>query len=117
MLTPLLLLAFAGQVPANRYSSSYIFHACQAEIRFVDNPNAASNDDVRLSATCADWLMGFTEAGALAKFFCPGIVVPATLARVYVAYMEKNPTLLDSPRGTGALLAMVEAYPCPTKPA
>lgn len=84
-------------------------------IRFQDNAPAATDSDVRLSATCTDWLLGFAEAGALAKFFCPGTVAPATLARVYVSYMEKNPTLLDAPRGSAALLALVDAYPCPAK--
>ncbi len=111
-----LMLALTGQpAVSNRAMGSYIFHACQASIRFVDNPSVTSDSDVRLSATCTDWLMGFTEAGTLAKFFCPGTVTPSTLARVYVAYMEKNPTLLDYPRGTGAHLALADSYPCPVE--
>jgi len=116
MLAPILALAMMQQSPTiDRHLGSYIFHACQASIRFQDNPPAATDSDVRLSATCTDWLLGFAEAGALAKFFCPGTVAPATLARVYVSYMEKNPTLLDAPRGSAALLALVDAYPCPAK--
>jgi hypothetical protein len=114
MLAPLLLLATIQTSP-NRDLGSYIFHACQASIRFVDNPDSATDADVRLSATCGDWLLGFTEAGAMAKYFCPGTVTPATLARVYVSYLEKNPTLLDAPRGTAALMALSDAYPCQAK--
>lgn len=110
------MLALAAEPAANnRAMGSYIFHACQASIKFGDNPSATSDNDVRLSATCTDWLMGFTEAGTLAKFFCPGTFTPSTLARVYVASMEKNPTLLDYPRGTGAILALADSYPCPVQ--
>jgi hypothetical protein len=38
-----------------------------------------------------------------------------TLARVYVAYMEKHPKLLDAYKSEGLFDALVDAYPCPVK--
>ena len=35
--------------------------------------------------------------------------------RVYVAYMDKYPKLMDLPRSAGLELALVTAYPCPRK--
>lgn len=102
-----------GEGQAKKENGTYIFQACQASIRFQNDPKSATNDDMILSERCSSWTFGFLEAGAFAKFFCPGTVSPFAVARVYVSYMEKNPTLLDAPRGSGALLAFADAYPCP----
>jgi len=35
--------------------------------------------------------------------------------RVYVAYMEAHPTVMDEPKPVGVYLALAIAYPCPVK--
>jgi hypothetical protein len=45
-----------------------------------------------------------------------GAASDGTLSRIYVAYMQKNPKLLDEYKGTGLFLALRDAYPCPVKP-
>jgi hypothetical protein len=38
-----------------------------------------------------------------------------TVIRTYVAYMEKNPKLLEAYRGVGLHMAILEAWACPAK--
>ena len=37
------------------------------------------------------------------------------MTRIYVAYMQKNPKLLDQPKSLGLLDALMDAYPCQKK--
>ena len=45
--------------------------------------------------------------------FCVKEASVATMTRIYVAYMQKNPKLLDHHKSEGLVLALADAYPCP----
>jgi hypothetical protein len=115
MLVPLLALALMQGTTPTLYTGATLFASCKAAIRLQDDFDRATGNDARLAAACSSYLMGMAETGDITKMFCMGTVTPATLIRVYVAYMEKNPTLLDQPRRNGAALALADSYPCPAK--
>ena len=79
-----------------------------------DNPNGPA-EDVEHGLMCMNYIQGFVYAGTVGRLFCAPNASNNTVARVYVAYMQKNPKLLDEPKGKGFLAAMVDAYPCPAK--
>jgi hypothetical protein len=47
--------------------------------------------------------------------FCAQSATVGTIAKVYIAYMDKNPKMFDEREGTGFISALQEAYPCPAK--
>jgi Rap1a immunity proteins len=126
-LTLLLLLgaAFGSEIHAQANSiesrGSELYHACQADIRFMDAPNAnaVSNSDYVASEFCRGYFMAFNDFyNVEATTMCLDGASMGTTIRVYVAYMEKNPKLMDAWMITGVGQALRENYPCPDpKPA
>lgn len=74
--------------------------------------NREVSGDLALALVCTNYIQGFMDAGTLSTSFCTGEATIATVIRVYVAYLDKNPKLLDGMRGTGVLLSLTDAYPC-----
>jgi hypothetical protein len=114
MLAPLLVLAFAATPLDPSLRGSELVSTCQAAIRMQDDPNGPA-EDVERGLMCMNYIQGFVYAGTLGKEFCAQDASNYTIARVYVAYMRRNPKLLDDPKGKGFLAAMVDAYPCSAK--
>ncbi|MEO6982203.1 MAG: Rap1a/Tai family immunity protein [Edaphobacter sp.] len=120
MLIPLIAFAMFAQsgsgVP-QRERGATLFEACQVTVRIIDNPTTEGNS-VAVATSCTSYIDGFTDGleSAPADLVCISGASMGTLARVYVAYMQKNPKLLDQYRGVGLLLALSESYPCPLKP-
>ncbi len=77
----------------------------------MDNPRAGG--DLQSATECTAYIDGFTESGN--SLFCMDSSSVATVVRIYVAYMQKNPKLLDQPKSLGLLDALMGDYPCPTK--
>jgi hypothetical protein len=62
---------------------------------------------------CLGYLAGFADAAGERFGFCVKGTTTGTLARVYVAYMDKNPKLFDEPESVTVDFALADAYPCP----
>jgi hypothetical protein len=46
------------------------------------------------------------------KGVCLAGATTGTIARVYVAYMQKNPKMFDVEKSVGLTNALIENYPC-----
>jgi hypothetical protein len=117
MLAPLLALAFAVQTPvSDTMSGTSLFSDCQAWVRFNDK-DSKDNLDFGKSQYCNGYIEGFTTGvifgGSTGPCFESATV--GTLIRVYIAYMERHPALLDKPKYDGLSDALTEAYPCKAK--
>jgi hypothetical protein len=107
------LLAFALAVPSQASSpreilkGSYLFHQCQAAVR-EDSRDAVG------AAACLAYLEGYIDGKTFDKNGpCAENASYGEIARVYVAYMEKHPELMDRDRRIGVMFALGAAYPCP----
>ena len=89
-----------------------LFKTCQAAIRIQDKVPVAG--DVQNGAICGAYLLGFIDALDPRPFnICLPNPTFETIARVYVAYLEKNPKHMDSPISEVLLRSLIDAYPCP----
>jgi hypothetical protein len=119
MLAPLLILALHLQIQTTEVPEivrgTGLFQSCKGAIRWMDAPEAAKPraDDENFD-NCTAYIGGFIEGRAIVGCEPPDATF-GTLARVYVAYMEKNPKLLDNFRFVGLQLAITDSYPCHLK--
>lgn len=79
-----------------------------------DSPNR-SPADTTAALVCVNYIQGFIDAGTLSSKFCTEDATVATITRIYVAYMQKNPKLLDYRETIGLFLSLTDAFPCLTK--
>ena len=94
---------------------SHLFQACESTVRFYDAGEIKGTvSDAARSNLCIGYLNGFLDAldAADVHAICIKNAMVATLARVYVVYMQKNPKLMDSQMAVGVSKAFVDAYPC-----
>ena len=127
LLSLLLLLGVALSSEARAQNDSAqsrgadLFHDCQADIRLLDAPDATSfsNSDFEDSQFCVGYFRAFGDFIAMEHTsICVGEARLDTTIRVYVAYMDKHPKLMDDPMILGVVLALKASYPCPkSKPA
>jgi hypothetical protein len=90
-----------------------LYHACQDAVRYVDAPNS---DRPGRTDYCFGYFEGYTNVlSANSSSLCIGQARIGTLIRVYLAYMDKNPKLLDDPKLISVTYALKESYSCPTK--
>jgi hypothetical protein len=118
MLAPLLALAMMQSSELkNQDKGSSLLHACKAELRVIDSADGkGAEEDRMLAHVCFQYVQGFTDGSDLAgENICPGAATMGTIIRVYIAYMEKNPKLLEAYRGVGLHMAILDAYACPIK--
>ncbi len=92
---------------------SNLFSTCKALVRILDS--APQKDDATAANYCMGFIDGYVAGADTRRVVCAEGAARATLARVYVAYMEKNPRLLDGEKYAGLLLALAEAYPCKSR--
>lgn len=117
MLVPLIALAmFAQQDKIQPFDlGSALYAQCQETLRVFDNPRDMSTD-LRSATSCSAYIDGFVDGLSFGKpLFCAKEASVATMARIYVAYMQKNPKLLDHYKSEGLMLALADAYPCSKK--
>lgn len=104
----------AGKIP-DFDKGSWLFRACQANIRYMDAAPGMDTADNALANECLDYIGGFTDGVTLAEnIYCTSQVSMGTMTRVYVLFMQEHPKLLDEYRGVGLMLALKANYPCPT---
>jgi hypothetical protein len=67
--------------------------------------------------SCIGYIQGFVQAFELngAMVICTEGASWGTMARVYVAYMDAHPKLMDEHKANDLAAALVDAYPCPVK--
>jgi hypothetical protein len=93
-----------------------LYSECKAYIALVDKTRSIDSDAMLDAGTCLGYISGFTDVVALgSSTVCLKPVTAATLIRVYIAYMDKNPKLFEEPRNLTVALALTDAYPCPAK--
>lgn len=115
MLVPMLMLAM--QLPPSAAGSD-LYSACQAVVRYTDNPRTPSDSEFIKVMQCLSYVDGFTDGLATSiKPICIGDASTGTMVRVYVQYMQNHPKLMDAPKGIGLNAALQSNYPCPaTRP-
>jgi len=136
MLIPLLALAMMQPTPVDLKTGTRLYHSCQEAKKMVlwksgqdcgkakalnaegakvaDGSNDVHNDQV---SECLAYIGGYIDGSHVSDdhLFCMGEVTVGTTIAVYLAFMDRNPKFLDSPRALGLGLALMEAYPCPAK--
>ena len=114
MLAPLLALSMAL---APDHSGGKLYVQCLAEVRLIDSPPSRQEQiDFVPGVACLAYIDGFTDGVNLIKEqICIGGADLGTLARVYVEYLKKNPTLMDQPKNLALTLALENNYPCSKK--
>ena len=124
MLAPMLLLGLAnsGLHPSADAISelsrgSALYRVCQAEVRLMNLPSlvSAASSDLLNGSYCVGYLNGFVANLNRSAAICPQEVPIGALVRVYVAFMAKNPDMLEKDKRMGLNLALREAYPCPAE--
>ena len=115
MLVPVLAFAFLQQHVADISRASYLYTTCKAAIRVQDDSARATEADADLSYTCTTYINGFVDGAGLGHVFCDDDPTMATLARVYVSYLDKHPTKMEVSRARALTEAIMDAYPCTTK--
>jgi hypothetical protein len=113
MLVP--LLALAMQTPADLAKGSALYSECKSYISLIDKSRDIDTGGMLDAGICLGYISGVAEARMAAKNLCATSATTATMVRVYVAYMDKYPKLLDGPRWVGVGLALEDAYACPAK--
>ena len=120
MLAPLLMIFTAlqsqvdGPVPVVDRGST-LFHNCQAAVRLYDSTDGGASSDSAPAAHCADYMNGFIEGAISAHGICTGNTSEGTIIRIYVKFMEDNPSYLDRSRIVGVYRALWNNYRCPPK--
>lgn len=89
-----------------------LYSSCKAAIRLMDDPSRVTVVDAHMSIECATYLSGFLDGTSINKPFCDNDPTLATVARVYVAYMDKHPTKMELSRGQALFDSLRDAYPC-----
>jgi Rap1a immunity proteins len=109
-----LLLALAMQATPDLANGAALYSQCKAYVALVDKTRSIDSDAMLDAGTCLGYISGFTDVVATgSSTVCLKPVTTATLVRVYIAYMDKNPKLFDESRKVTLALALTDAYPCP----
>jgi len=111
MLIPLLAIALLG--PPDR--GSILYADCKSFVAVLDDTANQSYTNALGGGRCAGYIEGMLDGANGLRGFCVGSATTGTIARVYVAYMDKNPKMFDEREGTGFMSALQETYPCPAK--
>jgi hypothetical protein len=112
MLIPSLALAMQ-LTTSNVGKGSALYSQCKTHIALIEKTKEIDTGSAVDAGVCIGFLTGFVEAARERFGFCVKDTTINTLARVYVAYMDKNPKLFDENEGITVSLALVDAYPCP----
>ena len=92
-----------------------LFEQCRASVRAQDAATNAlvRSQDMVAASICVSYISGFLDGAEMSgKFLCMSDTSASTLARVYVAYMEKHPNTLDVEKQVGLINALLDAYSC-----
>ena len=83
-------------------------------MRWSDDPaSAQAKAELAGSTYCFGYLGGYIDGlNVLKEQVCLHEASLNTIARVYVVYMQKNPTLMEEGRALGLLLSLKSSYGC-----
>jgi hypothetical protein len=81
----------------------------------IDKAREVDSGAMLDAGVCLGYMGGFAETRVAAKSLCAPSASAGALVRVYIAYMDKYPKLMDEPRWVGVGLALEDAYGCPVK--
>ena len=98
------------------FQGSSLYRDCQAEVRLMELPSLtkAAQPDLIDGSYCVGFVNGFTgNLGSATDAICINGASTGSVVRAYVAFMEKNPKLLQEDRRVGLRLALKQAYACP----
>jgi hypothetical protein len=110
------LLVQQNLTEANVNKGSSLFASCQAHIRVMDRTYKNLDEDFPASEYCVGYVEGFTTGNVYGGgSLCFKEASAGTLVRVYVAYMQRNPKLLDDDKYVGLGLALRDSYQCKAK--
>jgi hypothetical protein len=111
MLVPLLALAMIS--PDDR--GSVLYADCKSFVAALDHTANQGHIDTLGASRCSGYIEGILDGANGLRGFCAENATVGTIARVYIAYMDKNPKMFDEREGTGFISALQENYPCPAK--
>ncbi len=112
MIVSVLILALMQPALTDRERAERLYVDCKNAIRIMDSSNGS---DVYLgrSASCMDYIDGFVDGANISEQrICLHEASLLTLARVYVAFMDKNPTWMSEFRAFTLMASLQDAYPC-----
>ena len=116
MIVPILALAMLHQNTESPQDSrgKFLFQNCQAAISIMDGPQQDATNYTPVFQ-CVDYIDGFVDGytSRSGSNICMNQVSQGAIARIYVAYMEKHPNLLDQEKLIGMRESLADAYPCP----
>ncbi len=121
MLALLFLATLAGaakapDTPQDTAKGAALLRGCQAELR-ITQPDAlqtAGQPDLIDGTYCVGYVTGFVaNLAQRGPTVCAENLPMVQLVRAYVAYMERNPRLLDDDKRVGLRLALESSFPCP----
>jgi hypothetical protein len=95
---------------------SQMFLDCKSGIKLIESSASGVRDkdiDLHGGERCVNYFVGFTEAASFGTLLCWGNGTIGTMMRVYIAYMEAHPKMMDEPRAMGVQFALFDAYHCP----
>jgi len=118
MILPTIALAMMFAPTEDLTTGTRLYHSCQSASRFAgDTSLGPTAEDISRVSECIAYISGVVDAMHLdnAPLFCTGNATVGTTVKVYVAYMDKNPKLLDERRIIGLAGALMDSYPCPVK--
>ena len=100
--------------PGEMTKGAALYRVCQAEVRLMDMPTLtkATQSDLLNGSYCVGYLNGFVSNLQPATTVCTNGIAIGELVRIYVAFMERNPVLMDKDRRLGLHHALHEALPC-----
>lgn len=103
-----------GQLANDVTKGLHLYRSCQAAVRMSNNPETVqARAELASSTYCFGYLGGYIDAvNRLKPEVCLRNTSLNAVARVYVAFMDANPKLLDENRAFGVLLATKNAYTC-----
>ena len=115
ILLAIALMQSADLVPPTQRGSD-LYQSCKTGVKVMDSQTATTHD-ISEGMVCSAYLMGFLDASGMFpnNSICADEATLGTVSRVYVAYMEANPKVMDQPKAVGVYEALAIAYPCPVK--
>ena len=110
MLLPALMLA-AQFGPPGYGKGSQLYAQCKKYVSVTEQGSV--NSQVAFDGgSCAGYISAMSDTLMTNHAFCPTNTTNGTLVRVYIAYIDKNPKMLDESRGNGVVAAFEDAFPC-----
>jgi hypothetical protein len=83
-------------------------------VRMMDDPASQQTKTEMPSSTyCLGYIGGYIDGtNRLGEYVCVRSATLNTVVRVYVAFMQRNPKLMDEAKSLGVLLALKDSYSC-----